>query len=160
MNQSESMEDNQVEKMAEVFRCFICMSKVRDARLCPHCSKLCCFLCIRRWIMEQRKQCPHCRAPLELGDLVNCRWAEELTQQIDTLRGPVRPLGAAGVTTQPLQVDEKKDMCEIHSEKLTVFCWTCQLCICHQCALWAGTHGGHTFKPLTEVLEKHVAKIK
>ena len=30
-----------------MFRCFICMEKLRDARLCPHCSKLCCFMCIR-----------------------------------------------------------------------------------------------------------------
>lgn len=35
------------QSLAEVFRCFICMEKLRDARLCPHCSKLCCFACIR-----------------------------------------------------------------------------------------------------------------
>ena len=35
------------QSLAEVFRCFICMEKLRDARLCPHCSKMCCFLCIR-----------------------------------------------------------------------------------------------------------------
>lgn len=28
--------------------------------------------------------------------------------------------------------------CEEHSEKLSVFCCTCKVCICHQCALWAG----------------------
>ena len=36
-----------LQSLAEVFRCFICMEKLRDARLCPHCSKLCCFTCIR-----------------------------------------------------------------------------------------------------------------
>jgi hypothetical protein len=35
------------QSLAEVFRCFICMEKLKDARLCPHCSKLCCFGCIR-----------------------------------------------------------------------------------------------------------------
>ena len=30
-----------VESLAEVFRCFICMEKLRNAHLCPHCSKLC-----------------------------------------------------------------------------------------------------------------------
>uniref|UniRef100_A0A8D0NAC8 RING-type domain-containing protein n=1 Tax=Sus scrofa TaxID=9823 RepID=A0A8D0NAC8_PIG len=75
-----------VPSIAEVFRCFICMEKLRDARLCPHCSKLCCFSCIRRWLTEQRAQCPHCRAPLQLRELVNCRWAEEVTQQLDTLQ--------------------------------------------------------------------------
>lgn len=72
--------------LAEVFRCFICMEKLRDAHLCPHCSKLCCYTCIRRWLTEQRSQCPHCRAALHLHELVNCRWVEEVTQQLDTLQ--------------------------------------------------------------------------
>jgi hypothetical protein len=78
--------------LAEVFRCFICMEKLRDAHLCPHCSKLCCHVCIRRWLTEQRSQCPHCRATLHLHELVNCRWVEEVTQQLDTLQ-------AAGFTS-------------------------------------------------------------
>jgi len=28
--------------------------------------------------------------------------------------------------------------CELHDEKLSVYCWTCQSCICHGCALWGG----------------------
>ncbi|XP_027766343.1 E3 ubiquitin-protein ligase TRIM37-like, partial [Empidonax traillii] len=49
--------------------------------------------------------------------------------------------------------------CENHHEKLSVFCWTCKKCICHQCALWGGMHGGHTFKPLAEIYEQHVTKV-
>ncbi|CAH1802415.1 unnamed protein product [Owenia fusiformis] len=144
------MEDHTVESLAEVFRCFICMEKLRDARLCPHCSKLCCFMCIRRWLTEQRSQCPHCRASLHLHELVNCRWAEEVTQQLDTLQ----------LSAPPIRVDEvERDKCENHKEKLSVYCWTCRKCICHQCALWAGAHAGHEFKPLDEVYEDHVSKI-
>lgn len=72
--------------LAEVFRCFICMEKLVDAHLCPHCSKLCCYACVRRWLTEQRSQCPHCRAALHLHELVNCRWVEEVTQQIETMQ--------------------------------------------------------------------------
>lgn len=75
-----------LQTLAEVFRCFICMEKLRDAHLCPHCSKLCCYVCIRRWLTEQRSQCPHCRASLHLHELVNCRWVEEVTQQLDSLQ--------------------------------------------------------------------------
>ncbi|XP_074079696.1 E3 ubiquitin-protein ligase TRIM37 isoform X7 [Macrotis lagotis] len=137
------------ESIAEVFRCFICMEKLRDARLCPHCSKLCCFSCIRRWLTEQRAQCPHCRAPLQLRELVNCRWAEEVTQQLDTLQ----------LCSLTKHEENEKDKCENHHEKLSVFCWTCKKCICHQCALWGGMHGGHTFKPLAEIYEQHVTKV-
>jgi len=83
---TDRMEEPSVESLAEVFHCFICMEKLRDARLCPHCSKLCCFICIQRWLTEQRSQCPHCQASLHLHELVNCRWAEEVTQQLDTLQ--------------------------------------------------------------------------
>nr|XP_056721480.1 E3 ubiquitin-protein ligase TRIM37 [Euleptes europaea] len=143
------MDEQSVESIAEVFRCFICMEKLRDARLCPHCSKLCCFSCIRRWLTEQRAQCPHCRAPLQLRELVNCRWAEEVTQQLDTLQ----------LCNLNKQEENEKDKCENHHEKLSVFCWTCKKCICHQCALWGGMHGGHTFKPLAEIYEQHVTKV-
>ncbi|XP_045119065.1 E3 ubiquitin-protein ligase TRIM37-like isoform X3 [Portunus trituberculatus] len=139
------------ESLAEVFRCFICMEKLQDAHLCPHCSKLCCYLCIRRWLTEQRPQCPHCRANLHLHELVNCRWVEEVTQQLDTLQ-------QAGVRPPPPDTD--KDKCERHQEKLSVYCWTCGKCICHQCALWGGTHSGHTFKPLEEVYEQHTTQIR
>ncbi|KAG0695212.1 E3 ubiquitin-protein ligase TRIM37 [Chionoecetes opilio] len=139
------------QSLAEVFRCFICMEKLQDAHLCPHCSKLCCYLCIRRWLTEQRPQCPHCRANLHLHELVNCRWVEEVTQQLDTLQ-------QAGVRPPPPDTD--KDKCERHQEKLSVYCWTCGKCICHQCALWGGTHSGHTFKPLEEVYEQHTTQIR
>lgn len=75
-----------LQTLAEVFRCFICMEKLVDAHLCPHCSKLCCYACVRRWLTEQRSQCPHCRAALHLHELVNCRWVEEVTQQIETMQ--------------------------------------------------------------------------
>lgn len=76
------------------------MEKLRDAHLCPHCSKLCCYVCIRRWLTEQRSQCPHCRANLHLHELVNCRWVEEVTQQLDSLQ-------AAGVNGSRLDENER-----------------------------------------------------
>lgn len=144
------MDEHSVESLAEVFRCFICMEKLRDAHLCPHCSKLCCYMCIRRWLTEQRSQCPHCRASLHLHELVNCRWVEEVTQQLDTLQL---------VGTAKGEVPDK-EKCKTHKEKLSVYCWNCKMCICHQCALWGGMHSGHVFKPLDEVYEQHITQIK
>ncbi|XP_076232623.1 uncharacterized protein LOC143178072 isoform X3 [Calliopsis andreniformis] len=149
---SKTSDDHSVEALAEVFRCFICMEKLTDAHLCPHCSKLCCYTCIRRWLTEQRSQCPHCRASLHLHELVNCRWVEEVTQQLDTLQA----VGASNSRHD----ESDRDRCTVHHEKLSVYCCTCRRCICHQCALWGGTHSGHTFKPLEEVYEQHVTQIK
>lgn len=158
------------------------MEKLRNARLCPHCSKLCCNECITRWLTEQRSQCPHCRASLQLAELVNCRWAEEITQRLDSLqqstslltslRSSQRSLGgsSSGANTTDKEallaaaqaVANEKDLkCETHKqEKLTVYCLTCNKCICHQCALFAGVHTSHQFKPLDEIYEYHRERIQ
>nr|XP_047141559.1 E3 ubiquitin-protein ligase TRIM37 isoform X2 [Hydra vulgaris] len=141
-----------MENLAEMFRCFICMERVKDARICPHCSKLCCFLCIRRWLTEQRPQCPHCRACLHLHELVQCRWVEDVTEQIDNLQ-------TTQLSTSKEQQENKDRNCATHNEKLSVFCETCMACICHMCALWGGKHSQHSFKPLDVVYESRVVQI-
>ena len=62
------------------------------------------------------------RASLHIHELVNCRWVEEVTQQLDTLkehgvRGE-RELGGEG--------ERGQDQCEVHNEKMSVYCWTCR----------------------------------
>lgn len=44
---------------------------------------------MRRWLTEQRSQCPHCRATLHLHEIVNCRWVEDLSEQLDCLNSTV-----------------------------------------------------------------------
>ena len=36
---------------------------------------------------------------------------------------------------------------------------TCRLCVCHQCALWAGEHVDHKFEPVTEIYETHKTEL-
>lgn len=88
---------------------------------------------------------------MHLHELVNCRWVEEVTQHLDTI---------SSTSTSSSKHEIDKDTCTTHMEKLTVYCLTCSCCICHQCALWGGTHSGHAFKPLDEVYEQHVSQIK
>ncbi|WAR02611.1 TRI37-like protein [Mya arenaria] len=116
-------DQNSVESLTEVFRCFICMEKLRDARLCPHCSKLCCYTCIRRWLTETRMQCPHCRAPLHVSELVNCRWAEEVTQTLDLLQHTIPPRDGAdtdqshtGHTFKPIENEYNQHVRQIMEE--------------------------------------------
>lgn len=52
--------------------------------------------------------------------------------QLDSLR----------TTENNKQKHEEKENsygCELHKEKLTVYCSSCSKCICHQCALFNGS---------------------
>ncbi|PAA92033.1 hypothetical protein BOX15_Mlig014019g1 [Macrostomum lignano] len=179
--QTTRKDENGLESLAEVFSCFICMERLRDARLCPHCSKLCCFVCICRWITEQRPQCPHCRARLRIQDLVKCRWADDVTSQLDQLQnqppnsarsassgastssvgGAVGGSGGAGPDSGAVSGGATaSDQCESHKEKLSVFCQSCQLSVCHKCALFDARHAQHKFEPLDSVYENHVRRVQ
>ncbi len=81
------------------------------------------------------------------------RWVEEVTQQLDTLKEVGVGAGGGGA-------EGRQDQCEVHQEKLSVYCWTCSKCICHQCALWGGNHSGHTFKPLEDIYLQHVGRVR
>ncbi|TGZ70298.1 hypothetical protein CRM22_003277 [Opisthorchis felineus] len=149
------------ESLSEVFRCFICMEKLHDARLCPHCSKLCCYTCIRKWITETRSQCPHCRASLHIYELINCRWVDEVTQQLESLQQSQ----SASSRSNNGRIENgdpttSSDKCEAHGERLSVFCSTCNSVICHQCALFDGKHEQHSFRPLDEVYDERVLQIE
>ncbi|CDS37296.1 E3 ubiquitin protein ligase TRIM37 [Echinococcus multilocularis] len=145
--------DTSLEALADVFKCFICMEQLDNARMCPHCSKLCCFECICKWITENKAQCPHCRRTLYTHALINCRWADDVIQQLDRLKNADENL----TLKTP---DSNTDLCESHSERLTVYCTTCDRVICHRCALFDGRHGQHTFRPLDDVYQEHVDAIK
>lgn len=44
---------------------------------------------MHRWLTEQRSQCPHCRATLHVHEIVNCRWVEDLSDQLDGLNSTI-----------------------------------------------------------------------
>lgn len=106
--------------LEEIFRCFICFGRVKNAQMCPHCSKLCCGSCIKKWLTEQKPQCPHCRASLRVSQLVNCRFVGEITSALDHLQ---------------IRKDEEDELCKNHKNKLHYFCKTCAVAICADCAM-------------------------
>ncbi|KAJ6641460.1 E3 ubiquitin-protein ligase TRIM37, partial [Pseudolycoriella hygida] len=94
-------------------------------------------------------------ASLHVNELVNCRWFEEVALQVENLQQI-----CSNIKANSLSSTNENDQCSSHNEKLSVYCWTCKCCICHQCALWGGTHSGHTFKQLELVYETHIAQVK
>ncbi|VDK80355.1 unnamed protein product [Dibothriocephalus latus] len=204
------------ENLSEVFKCFICMEKLNNTRLCPHCSKLCCYDCItvcalKHFMlleMDNRKSTTMsslsvlrnivdafaCKGPiinfpsvpsallagrfstkvspslenddhvglkttLHTYELVNCRWADEVTQQLDNLQGQSLLINKSS-GSRPHSSAMNSDICEPHRERLSVFCQTCDRAICHECALFESRHSQHTFRPLDDVYKEHIDRLQ
>lgn len=133
--------------IAEIFKCFICFNKVTDAQLCPCCSKLVCLTCIQRWLLEQKPQCPHCRTPLLVSQLVSCKFISEITEELDKIRDKA--------TT-----NHAEELCSIHRSSLSYFCSTCCFPVCSDCAILDEDHRNHSFERLIVIYGQHKKKIQ
>ena len=52
-------------------------------------------------------------------------------------------------------------MCAKHKEKVSIYCETCHLCICHECVLWeTSPHKGHKYDRLEVLLQKQTQICK
>ncbi len=49
----------------------------------------------------------------------------------------------------------EQEKCNIHHEKMSVYCETCKTSICHECALWSQEHKEHNFKPLDMIFKRN-----
>lgn len=130
--------------LEEILKCVICYDKSIDARMCPFCSKLSCKNCIRKWLTENRSQCPHCRSSLRFEQLVSCRFVNEISQAIETLAVPK---------------SDPSEKCSEHECPLNYYCNTCSVAICSDCAMFASNHKGHEFKHLASVYNQHLQQI-
>lgn len=81
--------------LQDLMRCFICFERVKEPHMCPHCSKICCFGCVSIWLNERREQCPHCRQRLTVGTLVNCRFMDDVTKELERIQSEARSAAAA-----------------------------------------------------------------
>ncbi|XP_024373646.1 uncharacterized protein [Physcomitrium patens] len=133
--------------LADIFRCFICLGKVVEAQLCPCCSKLVCQPCIKRWLTDQKSECPHCRAPLLVSQLVSCRFISEISTEVEKIQGK---LGDS-----PME-----KYCPAHDSPLLYFCSTCAVAVCSDCAVLIEDHRNHTFEKLSVAYGRHKKKIR
>lgn len=146
-----------MEGIAELLRCYICMEGLTEATICPHCSKLGCYACIKRWVTDSRSDCPHCRMTLTTRDLIRIPSFDDLVKFLETLRAKKPEAKSASSSPNGGLPREK---CSKHKQKLTVYCDSCHTCICHECALWSEEHRGHSFKPLDDLYKQHMDILK
>ena len=54
-----------------IIKCYICLGKIKNPCMCPLCQKLTCEECIKKWLLEKKSQCPHCRVNLNYNQLMS-----------------------------------------------------------------------------------------
>lgn len=156
--------------------------------MCPRCSKYGCCNCMNRWV-QSKQECPHCRSPLRVSDLVNCRFLTDLSAELlrlDAFHGnnssnsninsemlfpsSVQHLRANGsVVGSPLSGSAAPAAlhggcppghCPEHPNmSLQYYCKTCDSAVCSDCAMFSPTHKNHEFQHLVQIYDEHLRMI-
>eukprot|EP01117_Protostelium_nocturnum_P010009 TRINITY_DN356_c0_g1_i3.p1 TRINITY_DN356_c0_g1~~TRINITY_DN356_c0_g1_i3.p1 ORF type:complete len:1116 (-),score=495.45 TRINITY_DN356_c0_g1_i3:155-3502(-) len=147
--EDESNEFDARESIEDILRCPICFGRVQNAHMCPSCSKICCETCIKRWITEQKPQCPHCRSTLFIEQLIPCRFFSDVSAELDK----ISKLSA-------FNNRKKEEECKIHNAPLYYYCVTDGVSICSDCAMFDKNHAGHNFQHLKTVYKNHVEMVE
>jgi len=86
-------------------KCTVCSEISKQPCICKNCSQVTCNICIQQWSVGQSLQCPNCF---------------HLFQDIET---------------QKSKTNKAEKECDLHKEKLSYHCLTCNLAICTDCAM-------------------------
>ncbi|KND03429.1 uncharacterized protein SPPG_00914 [Spizellomyces punctatus DAOM BR117] len=113
--------------------------------MCPSCSKVGCEACVKKWLTEEKSQCPHCRAPMIGSQLVQCRFIDDIVNHLRKAASD--------------RAKHKDDLCLLHSAQLYYYCHDCREAICPDCAVIEAKHKEHKFEHLHVVYKTHRASV-
>ena len=117
--------------------CCVCLDTVKNPKLCPACSKMFCFSCIKQCFATSngRKRCPLCRHYVrDINQFINCHWVEQLAVDIDNV---------STLTTCSTHPEEQKSL----------YCNDCKIVICSNCVLFGHDHENHEISSFKEVYQ-------
>ncbi|KAJ1961249.1 Tripartite motif containing 37 [Dispira parvispora] len=140
----------------DLFQCFICMSLLEDPVICPKCTKLCCRPCMTRWITDHKSECPHCRAPLQISQLINCRFVTELHEKLTDLSLD-NPTDVPSPGTTPMSSADH--CCAAHQRDWVYYCVDCLVPLCTDCIGDPVDHVDHALDQLDTVYEQGLGRV-
>lgn len=140
---------------------------MKEAHLCPHCGKMACHECMKKWL-SQNFACPYCRSTLLQTQLVKANFISDISAEIEKLKQIERSRRSIadgsssrfGEDDDDDEDDEENDMCSVHKLPLIYFCETCNDACCSDCCVLAESpHHGHELSRLNAVYDKHLERV-
>ena len=129
-----------------IIKCYICLGKIKNPCMCPLCQKLTCEECIKKWLLEKKSQCPHCRVNLNYNQLIHLSFMTDVANYIDNINSSKKV--------------EESEICKKHQINNLYYCVECETPLCSDCYMLEDNHKNHKIKKIDEIFKIHLEKIK
>ena len=67
------------EQIRDSLKCYICLSKVTKPKMCNFCKRICCEVCINKWL-ENHSFCGICKRHITAQDMIALPFLDDMSQ--------------------------------------------------------------------------------
>ena len=176
-------EENEINRaqIRDNLKCYVCMDKLKNPRICKYCHRAACSNCLRLWL-QNKSHCGYCRHKIIFDETLEIPIIDEkfsdfflknLDKQNSNLNENNDINGDSGninsdIIQNKLDKDISKNICSLHNKKLEYFCVQCNNIYCQKCLsvlnVSAKIHQNHTIIPtnkmknnekMTQIIEEY-----
>ena len=153
------------EQIRDSLKCYICLSKVTKPKMCNFCKRICCEVCINKWL-ENHSFCGICKRHITAQDMITLPFLDDMSQffinnidnqhkknminykqQSKDINKNVKPLNNINNNMNNItEVSEGTEftprndsICQQHGNKIDYYCVQCNKYFCSQCLIFFGT---------------------
>ena len=153
------------EQIRDSLKCYICLSKVTKPKMCNFCKRICCEVCINKWL-ENHSFCGICKRHITAQDMITLPFLDDMSQffinnidnqhkknminnkqQSKDKNKNVKPLNNINNNMNNItEVSEGTEftprndsICQQHGNKIDYYCVQCNKYFCSQCLIFFGT---------------------
>ena len=155
------------EQIRDSLKCYICLSKVTKPKMCNFCKKICCEVCINKWL-ENKSFCGMCKHPITAQDMITLPFLDDMSQffinNIDNkehkskkkeINNDLNTVAELIENSLILENNENNNICPKHKYKFEYYCIQCTNYYCSQCFIFfnkeANKHENHIVVPISKM---------
>ena len=145
-----------INEITDIIKCYICLDKINQPKMCYFCHRLACGECIRKWLL-QKNTCGFCRRRVTRLDFVDVPFMKNINSLIEYNKNLEEKKANLEDINKKLEEKLNSNICNKHKEKFLYYCINCNKKLCGKCTSFinkdARVHQDHKIFEFSE-LEK------
>ena len=121
-----------INEISDLIKCYICLDKIKNPKMCHFCHRLVCDECIRKWL-DQKNTCGFCRHRITRFDFIDVPFMSNIKLLLDYNKNLEEKKVDLEKENKELNIKLNNNKCNKHNEKILYYCINCNQKLCGKC---------------------------
>ena len=124
--------DQIINEISDLIKCYICLDKIKNPKMCIFCHRLACDECIRKWL-DEKNTCGFCRHRIRRSDIIDIPFMSNIEILLDYNKNLEEKKEDLEKEIKKLNIELNENRCNKHNEKILYYCINCSKKLCGKC---------------------------